>query len=202
MLSGITIFSGIIFVIAIIGGIGPQNLNTINHAIRNNYPYVVAITCVLSDSLLILLSGIGISLSNPKIILGINIIGMVFILYFVSYKIIKLFQTHSRFKVECNLLTRKRSILQALELTWFNPLVFIDTLVIIGGTAARYTGLQRANFIIGAIVGDFIWIFGLVVVARLFANKLNRVIVWIVLDIATIVVMGIILYKTINFVLQ
>ena len=122
-------------------------------------------------------------------------------LWYLVHKTRGLFQKHSKFTINSNFLTRKESILQALALTWLNPLVFMDTIVIIGGTATQYIGLGRATFILGAILGDFIWLFGLTTIAKSISHKLNRTSIWVSLDVITIGIMVVILYKTIKFVL-
>lgn len=197
----LAIFSGTLFVIGIIAGIGPQNLNIIGHAIQKNYHWQVATTCFLADSVLILTGGIGLSLSNSKyIILTINIIGLIFIVIYLLQKIKGLFSKRGKIKLNTSIETKKQSVLRALALTWLNPLVFIDTIVVIGGTATQYIGSRRLDFIIGAVIGDFTWIFGITSIALIFSNQLNRPIIWKILDISTITIMSFILYKTVIFV--
>ncbi|MFN7094200.1 MAG: LysE/ArgO family amino acid transporter [Burkholderiales bacterium] len=195
------ILSGAIFVLAVIAGIGPQNLNTLNHAIQKNHAYPVATTCFLADSTLILAGGIGLTLADSHlIILFINLIGILFMTGYLLLKIRGLFQHRSKLTIKGELLTQRQAILRALALTWLNPLVFIDTIVVIGGTATQYIGSRRIDFIVGALLGDLVWLFGLTFVASALAHKLNRTSVWISLDILTIGIMLIILYKTILFV--
>lgn len=197
----IAIFNGAIFVIAIIAGIGPQNLNTLTHAIKKNHAYLVATTCFFADAILILAGAFGLSLNKSTVIIDvINIVGILFMLWYLIYKIRSLFQKHSKFKISNKTLSKKQSVFQALALTWLNPLVFMDTIVIIGGNSLQYTGVARTNFIIGAILGDFLWLFGLTTIAKKLSHKLNRTIIWIMLDVMTIIIMVVILYKTIKFV--
>lgn len=197
----LAIFSGAMFVLAIIASIGPQNLNTLTHGIKRNHAYLVATTCFFADSVLILAGALGLSLGKSRIIINaINIMGIIFILWYLLYKIRSLFQTHSKFRISNKLLSKKQSVLQALALTWLNPLVFLDTIVIIGGASLQYVGTARVNFILGAILGDFVWLFGLTAVASRLSHRLNRTSIWIGLDIITIFIMFMILYKTIKFV--
>jgi L-lysine exporter family protein LysE/ArgO len=198
-----SILEGILFVIAIIAGIGPQNLNIINHAIKRNHTISVSSTCFISDTLLILFGAIGLSLADFHIIiLVINIIGIIFLSWYLFTKINNLFNKSSEFRTDNNLLTRRQSIFRALALTWLNPLVLIDTIVIIGGNTVRHTSVDRINFIIGAIIGDAIWIYGLTILINIFSNKLNKIWIWRLLDILTIIVMTIVLYKTFLYVIQ
>lgn len=196
----LTIFSGAIMVIAIIAGIGPQNLNTMSHAIHRNHEYAVAMTCFLADAVLILIGCIGISELNHTAILIINVVGIVFLTYYLWLKISAL-NKPQHVKLDNKIVDKKTAILRALGLTWLNPLVFIDTIVVIGGTSARYGGMSHFAFTIGAIIGDFIWLFGLTFLARTFANKLNRPAVWFIIDISTIILVGYVLINLIAYFL-
>lgn len=194
-----TIFNAIMLVIAIIAGIGPQNLNIISHAIRKNHAWSVATTCFLGDLVLILAGCIGVSFLGSHIVVKIiNLVGITFLSYYVLLKIYGLNKPYN-VKFDDNLVDKKTAIIRALALTWLNPLVFIDTIVIIGGTSANYTGLHHLAFTIGAITGDFIWLFGIAFIAHKFAHKLNRPIVWMCLDIATIILVAVILIKLMTF---
>ena len=196
------IFSGAIFVLAVIAGIGPQNLNIISHAIKKNHSMAVSTTCCAADLTLLIAGGVGLSLGGSKsIIMIINIVGIIFMLWYLSVKVRGLFRHHEKFKVVEEEQTRNQAMLKALALTWLNPLVLIDTIVIIGGTSSHYHGMAWVDFMLGAIFGDIIWIYGVTYLARSFADQLNRVGVWICLDIITIVIMVVILFKTIGFLI-
>ena len=196
------IFSGAVFVLAVIAGIGPQNLNIISHAIKKNHSLAVSTTCCVADLTLLIAGGVGLSLGGSKsIILTINIVGIIFMLWYLAVKVRGLFRHHEKFKVVEEEQTRNQAMLKALALTWLNPLVLIDTIVIIGGTSSHYHGMAWVDFMLGAIFGDIIWIYGVTYLASSFADQLNRVGVWICLDLITIVIMLVILYKTIGFVI-
>lgn len=202
----LAIISGAIFVIAVIAGIGPQSLNLISHGIKKNHTYAVALTCFIADSVLILLGCIGLSLDGAHdMILMINLIGALFIIYYTVSKIIALFKSFPK-KINLdggqNLLTKKEAIFRAMALTFLNPLVFIDTLIVIGGTSYHYHGLEWLDFVIGAILGDFIWCYGLAYISHRFSHRLNQPRIWLALDIITILIMLVILYKTIGFIFK
>lgn len=190
-----TMFGGAILVIGIIAGIGPQNLNTMSHAIRKNHEYAVATTCFLADTILILIGCIGISILNsPTINKIINIVGILFLSYYLFMKLRGLNQPNN-VKLDAKIVNKKTAIIRALGLTWLNPLVFIDTIVVIGGVSASYIGINHIAFTLGAILGDFIWLFGLTFLSRTFADKLNRPAVWFMIDISTIILVGYVLIK-------
>ncbi len=194
----LAILSGAIFGITIIAGIGPQSLNILTHAIKNNFPYMVAFVCIITDGLLIISGTLGLGLGNSKLLFSwVNLFSIAFILWYISQKIRSLFRQFHQFKFDNKTLSKSQAALKALSLTLLNPLVYIDTVAIIGGNSLRYNGQARVDFIIGTLIGDFIWLFGLVVIGKKFARYLNKRAVWICLDIITIVIMSVILFKII-----
>ena len=198
----VAILSGAIFVLAIICGIGPQNLNIITHAIKKNHSMMVSSITAAADISLILAGGIGLSLSGSKsIIIIINIAGIVFMSWYLMTKVKGLFGHHGALVIKNVKESKKKAIIRALALTFLNPLVLIDMIVIIGATSSHYHGGDWFNFILGAILGDLIWVFGVTFIAQSFSKQLNRVGVWVTLDIMTIIIMIVILYKTILFVI-
>lgn len=193
------VLGGAIFVLGVIAGIGPQNLNIMTHAIRRNHEYAVVTTCFLADSILILLGGIGLALTGAKwFLLLINVVGIIFLVYYLWLKIRDLNKPHE-VKFANTILDKKTAIFRALALTWLNPLVIVDTIVIIGGASTHYLGINHVAFIIGALLGDFIWIFGLNFISRKYADKLNQPRVWFVIDIATIILVAYVAIKMISF---
>lgn len=195
----LAILSGTVFGITIIAGIGPQSLNILTHAIKNNYPCLVALICIIADGALIILGAFGLGLSNSKLLFSwVNLFSIAFILWYISQKIRSVFHQFNHFKLNNRMLSWQKSVLKALSLTLLNPLVYIDTVAIIGGHSLRYQGFARVDFIIGTLIGDFIWLFGLVLVGKKFAYCLNKRPFWICLDITTIAIMSVILFKIIE----
>jgi L-lysine exporter family protein LysE/ArgO len=198
----LAIFSGAVFTLAVIAGIGPQSLLLISHGIKRNHPIAVATTCFLADISLILLACIGLSISDSHyIFLIINILGIIFISWYLYTKIKNLFKKREKISIQSDILTRKQAILRGIALTWLNPIVIIDTIVVIGGTATQYSGINRIDFTIGALLGDFVWTYALIYLAIIFSHKLNRVAIWLILDTFTILIMCFIWYKTLLFII-
>ena len=78
--------------------------------------------------------------------------------------------------------------LTALALTWLNPHVYLDTVLLVGSVAATH-GDERWIFGAGAIVGSLVWFTALGYGARLLAPVLSRPVAWRVLDGVIAVVM-------------
>ncbi|MET1037663.1 MAG: LysE family transporter, partial [Aeromicrobium sp.] len=75
-----------------------------------------------------------------------------------------------------------------LALTWLNPHVYLDTLVLLGSVAATH-GDERWWFGVGAIVGSIAWFTALGYGARLLRPLFARPLAWRVLDALIAIVM-------------
>jgi L-lysine exporter family protein LysE/ArgO len=72
-------------------------------------------------------------------------------------------------------------VLTTLALTWLNPHVYLDTVLLQGSVAATY-GDDRWLFTAGAMVSSILWFCGLGYGARLLAPVLKRPGAWRVVD--------------------
>jgi len=70
-----------------------------------------------------------------------------------------------------------------LALTWLNPHVYLDTVVLLGSVANTHGGTGRWWFAVGACVGSTLWFSGLGFGARLAAGLLATPRAWQVLDL-------------------
>lgn len=78
----------------------------------------------------------------------------------------------------------------ALALTWLNPHVYLDTVLLLGSVAGAY-GDARWLFAAGAITGSILWFTGLGYGARLLGGVLDRPGAWRVLDGVIALVMAV-----------
>ena len=74
----------------------------------------------------------------------------------------------------------RRAVLTCLALTWLNPHVYLDTVVLLGSVSAQYE--DRLGFGIGAVCASFVFFFALGYGARLLAPFFQRPVSWRVLD--------------------
>jgi L-lysine exporter family protein LysE/ArgO len=75
-----------------------------------------------------------------------------------------------------------------LGLTFLNPHVYLDTILLVGTIGASF-GADRWWFALGAAVASLVWFSGLGFGARLLSPLMARPITWRVLDAAIGVVM-------------
>ena len=75
------------------------------------------------------------------------------------------------------------ALVQCVALTWLNPHVYLDTVLLLGSIAAHHGSNGRWWFAVGAGMGSIVWFAGLGYGARLAAPLLSRPRAWQVLDV-------------------
>ena len=86
-----------------------------------------------------------------------------------------------------------RAVLTCLALTWLNPHVYLDTVVLLGSISTQYD--NRLGFGAGAVAASFTFFFALGYGARLLAPLFRRPASWRVLDLLVGLVMWAIAVK-------
>jgi L-lysine exporter family protein LysE/ArgO len=81
------------------------------------------------------------------------------------------------------------AVATCLALTFLNPHVYLDTVVLAGGLSARHAPPGNIGFGVGASVASIIWFYGLGYGARLLAPVFARPLAWRILDGLIAVVM-------------
>jgi L-lysine exporter family protein LysE/ArgO len=84
--------------------------------------------------------------------------------------------------------TRKQVALTLLALTFLNPHVYIDTVLLLGSLSSQF-GENRWWFAAGAIIANSIWFTGSVLAARAAAKLMSRAVFWRILDLSVAAVM-------------
>ena len=181
-----SIIEGFITGAGLIIAIGGQNAFVLRQGILGRHRAVLAWTCSLSDALLISLgiTGMGfVFTSHPMVTKGAAGAGAVYLLWFAF----KSFRSAVRGEtpgIEENSIpgTLKESVFTILLLTYLNPHVYLDTVVMLGGFgAARPAGL-RPFFGLGAVCASFTWFFSLAYSGRILAPLFRRQSAWRILD--------------------
>ena len=173
---------GFIIGSSLIIAIGPQNLFVINQGLKKNFVFIVVLICSLSDSLLIIC---GIYLSNNILSLNTSIItimkligGIWLIIYGINK--IKNSRQHEINSNEFNESSFTKVIVTTLAITYANPHVYLDTVILLGSISINFD--NKLFFGLGAIFASFIFFFSI----GYFSNFLSRYIkspkVWFYID--------------------
>lgn len=173
---------------SLIVAIGAQNAYLIKQGLSKQYIATVAGICFLGDVVLMSFSilGAGSMLTRiPLLSLILAIVGAIFLLLY-SYRCLKSAYTgQSALHLQADkavLQTHKQVALMAFALTFLNPHVYLDTIIIIGGIAGTLTLEQKWWFLAGALTTSLIWFFGVGFGARLLLPWFAKSKTWQVLD--------------------
>ena len=150
---------GLIIGLSLIIAIGPQNLFIIKQGLKKNYIFMVCLICSFSDSLLII---IGIYLSSyiaqisPFYLLILKTIGGIWLIIYGVLKIKNSFNKKYK-KYKENIIIKKNVLLTTLFITYVNPHVYLDTVVLIGAISQNFT--NKISFGLGAILASFLFFY-------------------------------------------
>jgi len=153
------IIQGFIIGLSLIIAIGPQNLFVIRQGLGKSFVFTVCLICSLSDTILII---IGIAFSSylssisPSFIYIFIIIGSIWL---IAYGILKIKNSFKLRKIKIN---NKKEIIQnviltTLALTFLNPHVYLDTVILIGTIAVNFQ--YKLSFGLGVVISSFVFFF-------------------------------------------
>jgi len=187
--------TGLMVGLSLIVAIGAQNAFVLRQGLRNEFVFAVCLACALSDAALI--------------VLGVTSLGRVMALlpwldpvmryggagFLIWYGIRSLYsavtasgalETGSDRPVSF-----RRTMTICLALTWLNPHVYLDTVVLLGTVSTRFPGQQLA-FALGAVTGSFLFFFALGYGARWLRPLFSSPAAWRVLEAVIACVMWVI----------
>ncbi len=173
---------GFIIGSSLIIAIGPQNLYVINQGLKKNYILIVVLLCSLSDSLLIV-CGIYLSNSllnlNESLIITMKLIGGIWLILYGLNKI-KNSNSHNIENKEFKELSLNKVVFTTLAITYANPHVYLDTLVLLGSISVNFD--NKFYFGLGAIVASFVFFFTLGYFSKFLSKYIKSKKVWFYID--------------------
>lgn len=172
--------------------IGAQNAYVLGQGIARRHVFAVTTICFLSDALLIAagVAGFGtIVRSWPVLIIVATIFGALFLIVYGALALNRARKPNRLESRSGGAQSLAVAVTTVLMLTWLNPHVYLDTVLMFGGISARYDGSARAAFGAGAAFASFVWFYGLGYGATLLAPIFRNPNAWRVLDIAIGLVM-------------
>lgn len=182
ILTALTALTGLLTGLALIIAIGAQNAFVLRQGIRREHLLPVVLICIAADTLLIGLgtAGVGALVStHPTLVRVVTWLGAA---YLVAYGVLALRRATRPKGLEATAPASRGSVvLTTLAITFLNPHVYLDTVLMLGSIAAGF-GDERWTFAGGAMAGSIVWFSGLGLGARALAGPLSRPRTWRVLD--------------------
>jgi L-lysine exporter family protein LysE/ArgO len=183
--------TGLLTGLTLIVAIGAQNAFVLRQGLRREHVAVVAAICAVSDALLYAAGGAGFGPLVerwPDAVEVMRWLGAAVVLGYGAMAAWRAVRGDTKLAAaEDGALgdspgRRLRPvILTTLALTWLNPHVYLDTVLLQGSVAATY-GDDRWLFTAGAMVSSILWFCGLGYGAGLLAPVLKRPGAWRVVD--------------------
>jgi len=188
----ITLLAGLGFGLGLIVAIGAQNAYVLRQGIRREHVGVVVAVCAVSDVLLITVgaAGVGAVIARHTTALTVvTVLGAAVLLVYAAQAVRRAIRPAAlNVRPNGGEPTRIGSVLlAALALTWLNPHVYLDTVVLLGSVSATYA--TPWLFALGAAIASIGWFAGLGFGARLLAPVFAKPSAWRIFDIGVAVVM-------------
>jgi L-lysine exporter family protein LysE/ArgO len=178
--------TGLLTGLSLIVAIGAQNAYVLRQGLARDRVGVVVAICAASDVLLIVagVAGVGVLVENAGWALdAVRWLGVAFL---TAYGVMSLWRARSPEALraaDAPASSLGGVAARALALTWLNPHVYLDTVLLLGSLAASHGPGGRWWFAVGAGLASVTWFLGLGYGARLVSPLLARPRAWQVLDV-------------------
>ncbi|RWR30641.1 amino acid transporter [Sinirhodobacter populi] len=170
--------TGLTMGLSLIVAIGAQNAFVLRQGLKGEHVLAVCLACALSDAVLIAVgvTGFGRIMAvvpwlDPVLRYG----GAAFLVWYGAKSLRSAFRSAGALggAEQGGAGGLSRVLMTCLALTWLNPHVYLDTVVLLGTISTRFPGAEPA-FALGAVSGSFLFFFtlgyGAVWLRPLFAN--------------------------------
>jgi len=192
--------TGFFLGLSLIVAIGAQNTFVLRQGILGEHVFYIALFCALSDAILISIGVAGISFflnsfinQNSTILFGFSA------LWLSGYGLIRLKSVFESNKITEIKNSTSKDLLQTISiaavLTFLNPHVYLDTMVLIGSISQQFSGYNKAIFALGACLSSFVFFFSLAYGAKLLLPIMKRPFSWKILDSLIALIMFTIAFK-------
>ncbi|MET4103138.1 L-lysine exporter family protein LysE/ArgO [Roseovarius sp. MBR-78] len=169
--------------LSLILAIGAQNAFVLRQGLRREHVLAVVLVCALSDAVLIAagVAGFGaLTAMVPGLERVMRYGGAAFLLVYGARAFSAAWRGGAMLEAGTGAGGLRRAVLTCLALTWLNPHVYLDTVVLLGAVSAQYA--DRLAFGAGAVAASFTFFFALGYGARLLAPLFRRPASWRLLD--------------------
>lgn len=170
---------------SLILAIGAQNAFVLRQGLKHEHVFAVCLTCAVSDAALIVagVSGFGaLAEAVPWLELAMRLFGAAFLIWYGARNFWAALRGGQGMETGGEATgSLKSALLTCLALTWLNPHVYLDTVVLLGSISAQYE--DRFSFGLGAASASFLFFFSLGYGARLLKPWFTSPRAWQVLDV-------------------
>jgi L-lysine exporter family protein LysE/ArgO len=191
--------AGFVTGLSLIIVIGAQNAYVLRQGILRSHVVAIVAVCAASDVVLIFAgaAGIGVLVERAGVLLDVvRWFGVLFLLWYAFGALRRARKPEALSVAQDGTGTERRRVVgRAVALTWLNPHVYLDAVLLLGSIAATHDDVTGGRwwFAAGASAASVVWFSGLGFGATLLAPVLGRPRVWQILEIfvaATMIVVA------------
>jgi L-lysine exporter family protein LysE/ArgO len=190
------VLTGFIAGLSLIVAIGAQNAYVLRQGVLRSHIGTVVAVCAVSDVVLIAagVAGLGILVDRAGFVLEVlRWFGVGFLLWYAVGALRRARRAQALFAADASGESEsgRRVVGRAVALTWLNPHVYLDTVLLLGSIAATQNDVAGGRwwFALGASAASIVWFNVLGFGATLSAPLLRRARAWQLLEIAVAVTM-------------
>lgn len=182
MLSSVA--AGLLTGLSLIVAIGAQNAFVLRQGLAREHVATVVAICAVSDLALIVAGVAGIGTVVERAGWLVEVVRWFGVAFLAAYGVLSLLRARGSASLSSaapERLTPRAAVLTAVALTWLNPHVYLDTLLLLGSIANTHD--ERWWFAAGAVLASLLWFAGLGFGARVLSPLLALPRAWQVLDV-------------------
>jgi L-lysine exporter family protein LysE/ArgO len=170
--------------LSLIIAIGAQNAFVIRQGLLRQQVLLIVAICAISDALLIFLGtgGLGTLIqSRPSLLEFIRWFGVAYLTWFGIKSVRSVFKDQLLDAGQGIVVSRSKIVATCLALTFLNPHVYLDTVILVGSVANQFEA-NKWFFACGAALASVAWFAGIGFGARAASRFMSKPIFWKILD--------------------
>ena len=198
---------GFLIAFSLFAAIGTQNIFVLKNGMMKNHILYICFTCILCDIVFVSIGIFGVASFIAKNKIITVLFGIVSGIFVVTYGLLAL---KSVFKADSKLILQdnnkkyplRKTIIQTLFITIFNPHIYLDTIVILGAISLPLDFYEKIFFACGAILASISWFLCLGFASHKASVFFKNPKTWVFIDLFTAIVMFILAYGIISFTIE
>lgn len=180
----LALITGLLTGLSLILAIGAQNAFVLRQGLRQEHVFAVVLICTLSDLVLIFagIAGLGALISSvPWALEIIRFAGAAYLIWFGVLALLRATKPQVLNPAASLPSSLKKTILATVAITFLNPHVYLDTVILLGGVGNQF-GDERWAFGLGSAIGSAVWFLILGYAAKFVTRFVSKPNFWRILD--------------------
>lgn len=184
--------AGLLLMGSLVVAVGPENAFLLRQGLGGRHVPVIVLAAILIDALLVAAGCLGLGSvisAHPVLMLGISWFGAALLVYYAVCCFRRAASPSALTAAGLGSVPLGQSLRILGTVTLLNPNVYLDTVLLVGAASARFHGLERLWYFLGATLASSLWFvlvgFGARYLSGLFANPRA----WVVFEAANGLIM-------------